>query len=67
MTPFLVPLAAALLIVAASTVVGVRRDRRRMAAGVERPRTEGVTPLRAGCGTRHRAPAYEHRSRCERE
>ncbi|MFR0355655.1 hypothetical protein [Streptomyces sediminimaris] len=60
MTSFLIPLAAALLIVAAGTLVLVRRDRRRMDAGADTLRTGAAAPrgLRAA---RRRARAHRNR------
>lgn len=64
MTSFLIPLAAALLIVAAGTLVLVRRDRRRMAASTESPRTEAAAPR----GLRDaRRRIHTHRNRFPRE
>ncbi|MCX4767877.1 hypothetical protein OG562_44445 [Streptomyces sp. NBC_01275] len=56
MTPFLVPLAVAALIVAVCTVVLVRRDRSRTAASVESLRIGTAAP-RGLRDTRRRAHA----------
>ncbi|SBT89891.1 hypothetical protein GA0115233_101339 [Streptomyces sp. DI166] len=49
MTPFLVPLTVALLIVAASTALLIRRDRRSMSAGpAQEPPRRGSVTVRLG-------------------
>ncbi|MFD1659157.1 hypothetical protein ACFSL4_13285 [Streptomyces caeni] len=56
---FLIPLAVAVLIVAVSTVVLVRRDRRRMAPHPEALRTEAAA-TRGIRDTRRRAHAHQN-------
>ncbi|MCX5424256.1 hypothetical protein [Streptomyces sp. NBC_00078] len=60
MMSFLIPLAVAVLIVAACTVVLVRRDRRRMEASADSLRIE-ATAHRGLRETRRRARAYQNR------
>ncbi|MFI1034686.1 hypothetical protein [Streptomyces sp. NPDC020951] len=60
MTPFLLPLAVAALIVAVCTVVPARRDRRRMASSVESFRVEAAA-TRGLRDTRRRAHAFASR------
>ncbi|WP_416986055.1 hypothetical protein [Streptomyces sp. T028] len=60
MTPFLVPLAVAALVVVVCTTVLVRRDRRRMAASVESLRIE-TAATRGLRDARRRAHAYQNR------
>ncbi|MFJ8112482.1 hypothetical protein [Streptomyces sp. NPDC096132] len=60
MTPFLVPLAVAALVVAVCTTVLVRRDRRRMAESVESLRIE-TAATRGLRDSRRRAHAYQNR------
>ncbi|GGW17844.1 hypothetical protein GCM10018980_31510 [Streptomyces capoamus] len=66
MTAFLVPLGAALLIVAVSTVVPARRDRRRRAASEDSLRIEEAA-TRGVREARRRAHAYRDAFLCERE
>ncbi|MEU6201431.1 hypothetical protein [Streptomyces sp. NPDC047061] len=51
MTSFLIPVAAALLVVAVCTGVLVRRDRRRMAGGAWATPDAGRAPTETGCRT----------------
>ncbi len=66
MTPFLIPLAAAVLIVVVCTAVLVRRDRRRMVASAESLRIQ-TTATRGIRETRRRTHAYGNRFLRERE
>ncbi len=63
---FLIPAAAAVLIIATSTAVLIRRDRRRMAGDVATMRIESAA-TRGMRDTRRRAHAYQLRFLRERE
>ncbi|AWT44585.1 MULTISPECIES: hypothetical protein [Streptomyces] len=66
MTPFLIPLAIATLIIAAGTAVLTRRDRRRMTNGTDTLRIE-TTATQGIRETRRRAHAYHNAFLRERE
>ncbi|MEU9207793.1 hypothetical protein AB0D27_07515 [Streptomyces sp. NPDC048415] len=66
MVSFLIPLATAVLIIATSTTVLIRRDRRRMEAGAETLHIESAA-TRGLPDTRRRVHAYQQRFLRERD